>query len=370
MAEVSQRAWRIPGQKTKRLAWGYTAVVNGKRTRAYRSEWSKEDAEKALAAVQLQIEQPQAEPQQIMTFAQAVELYKQTKARKRTLHSDSVYLEDFKAAFGADTPLTQITNAKISAWRAARNVAVSPKTGRPYTAAAINRPLTTLRCLLRLALDEWQILSSIPKIRREREPQGRIRFLTEDEIVRLLDACQKSKNPELRPAVILALHTGLRRGEVFGLTWDRVELSHNVIRLELTKSGKRRVVPLNDESYAALVALQPKESGRVFRSHKIRTAFENALVTAKVEDFRWHDLRHTFASWLVMKGFSIVAVQQLLGHANITMTMKYAHLAPGHLSAAVAGLSGLTQTARVHQTSDANRTQEPVNGALLLSKSA
>jgi integrase len=369
MAEVSQRAWRIPGQRTKRLAWGFSITIDGKRTKTYRSEWTREDAERALAALQLGIAQ-EPKPTAGMTFAAAVEEYLKAKSRKRTLRQDQSYLEDFTTAFGATTPLIEITAKRVSSWRSERLSATNQRTGQPLGAAAINRPLGVLLCLLRLARDEWEVLSTIPKIRREREPQGRIRWLSEEEIVRLLDACSRSRNPELRPAVVISLHTGLRRGELFGLDWDRIDLTRGVIKLELTKTGKRREVPLNEESYAALVQLQPRESGRVFRSARIRSAFEAAVKNARIEDFHFHDLRHTFASWLVMKGKSILAVQQLLGHANIAMTMKYAHLAPGHLREAVSGLSGLTGTARVGQVAGASAGARTLNGSFSPSNSA
>src|SRR5262249_4793989 len=167
-----------------------------------------------------------------------------------------------KSAFGADTPLAAITASGISEYKANR---LATKVGwagagRSLTAAAINRPLALLRHLLRTAHEEWELLPAVPKIRFEKEPQGRLRWLTEDEIKKLLDSCSKSRNADLRPAVVVALNTGLRRSELLNLTWDRVDFSRGVIRLELTKSGKRREVPLNAESYTALVSLDPKES--------------------------------------------------------------------------------------------------------------
>jgi integrase len=182
----------------------------------------------------------------------------------------------------------------------------------------------------------------VPKIRLEREPQGRLRWLTEDEIEKLLEACGKPRNRELRTAVVLAINTGLRRSELLGLTWDRADLSRGVIRLEMTKSGKRREVPLNAESYAALVSFGPRDSGRVFRKQSLRKAYENAVGNAKLDDVNFHTLRHTFASWAVMRGVSLKELQELLGHSSLAMTMRYAHLAPERLRSAVARLEGLT----------------------------
>jgi integrase len=164
---------------------------------------------------------------------------------------------------------------------------------------------------------------------------------------------------------VLAINTGLRRGELLGLTWERVDLSRGVIRLELTKSGKRREVPLNDDSYRALVNLTPKTAGRVFSTKSLRKAYENAVVAAKVDDANFHTLRHTFASWAVMRGVSLKELQELLGHSTLTMTLRYAHLAPERLRTAVNRVQGLT-SARPTEISAQASTQEgrPAGGVL------
>jgi integrase len=110
----------------------------------------------------------------------------------------------------------------------------------------------------------------------------------------------------------------------------------------MTKSGRRREVPLNNDSYRALVSLGPRDSGRVFQTHYIKTAYNNAVKAAKLTDVNFHTLRHTFASWAVMRGVTLKELQELLGHASLTMTMRYAHLAPEHLRTAVTRLEGLT----------------------------
>jgi integrase len=126
------------------------------------------------------------------------------------------------------------------------------------------------------------------------------------------------------------------------LTWERVDLSRGVIRLEMTKSGRRREVPMNDDSYRALVGLGPKTAGRVFKTRYIQTAYSNAVEAAKLDDVNFHTLLHTFASWAVMRGVTLKELQELLGHASLAMTMRYAHLAPEHLRIAVSRLEGLT----------------------------
>src|SRR5512132_1411583 len=174
-----------------------------------------------------------------------------------------------------------------------------------------------------------------------REPEGRLRFLSEEEIARLLAACGASAHPELHAAVQLALNTGMRKGEVLGLSWDRVDFARGVILLEKTKSGRRREVPMNDAVYAVLSARTGERDGRVFSTRSVRRAFQKAVSEARLEDFRFHDLRHTAASHLVMRGASRPDARAVLGHADVKMTMRYAHLSPEHLRSAVARLDGL-----------------------------
>ena len=160
------------------------------------------------------------------------------------------------------TPLAQITAARISAWKADRLAATCAQTGRHYSPAAINRPLAALHHLLKLAHEEWEALSVVPKIRLEKEAQGRLRWLEPDEQTRLLAACRASRNPQLFNIVTVALETGLRLSELLGLTWDRVDLSRGVIRLEVTKSGKRREIPMRQVVYNVLASLPEPPSRR------------------------------------------------------------------------------------------------------------
>jgi integrase len=374
MAQVNQRLWKLPGQRTKRKAWGFTAQINGKQVRRYKAEWTQDDAEAELAKALLQIE-PQKPKGAGITLAQAADRYLVSKARKRTIEADRRQLELLKAEFGAETPLAEITARRISEYKARRLAAVR-KIGegektveRRLTAAAVNRPLALIRHLLRLAHEEWEAIDNVPRIRLEKEPQGRLRWLTEVEITRLLDAAAKSRNKELRTAVILGLNTGLRRGELLGLTWERVDLSRGVIRLELTKSGRRREVPMNGDSYQALVGLGPKAAGRVFKTRYIQTAYNNAIDAAQLDDVTFHTLRHTFASWAVMRGVTLKELQELLGHSSLAMTMRYAHLAPEHLRTAVSRLEGLTSVEPARDSAQAS-AQEPVPIVGVLQKSS
>ena len=125
--------------------------------------------------------------------------------------------------------------------------------------------------------------------------------------------------------------TGMRRGEVLGLTWERVDRARGVVLLDATKSGKRREVPLNSRADAVLARRGSKRSGLVFGTRRwdhFRRAWENAVERAKLADFHFNDLRHTFASWAVQRGASLQEVKDLLGHHSLAMTLRYGHLAP------------------------------------------
>ncbi len=357
MAKITKRIWysKSPtGQRQKRVAWGFTTQgADGKQVRRSDAAWSREDAEHALAEHRLGLGPKDDGEAASLPFGVAVQRYLQAKSRKRSIKNDERSLKLFKDYFGAETPLTQITAARISAWKAERLAAKCPQTKRHYSAAAVNRPLAALSHLLRLAHEEWEVLPVVPKIRLEKEPEGRIRWLEPDEEARLLAACRASRNLQLANIVTIALNTGLRLSELLGLAWERVDLSRGVIRLEVTKSGKRREIPMRQVVYEILASLPEPRQGRVWQQRDIRKAFENAVEAAKLENFHFHDLRHSFGSWFVMRGGSLQTLKEILGHADLKMTLRYSHLAPDHLR------SEMVKTEKVEQVQHKINT-EPV----------
>lgn len=186
------------------------------------------------------------------------------------------------------------------------------------------------------------------------EPEGRLRWITREEAERLIQASRPyARTPYLSCFIRLALNTGCRRGELLALEWERVDFARRLLFLEArhTKTKVRRTIPLNDQAMQALNELRRwhaqdcPDSPWVFTSSAgghirwLKTAFRNSCKRAGITDFRIHDLRHTCASWLVMAGVDLYVVRDLLGHASITTTERYAHLAPVKVAAAVALLN-------------------------------
>jgi integrase len=226
-------------------------------------------------------------------------------------------------------------------------------TERYRTPATVNRYLAALSHCLGVAVTEWQWIEANPmgNIRKQPEPQGRVRFLSDDERDRLLTACQASPNPHLLPVVILALSTGMRQGEILGLTWADVDFDAQRITLHETKNGERRAVHLTGKALALLRELRAKDirpgSDLVFPARRIlcngpaaiRTAWTTALKTAGITNFRFHDLRHSAASYLAMNGASLIDIAAVLGHRTLAMVKRYSHLSESHVNTVVASMN-------------------------------
>jgi len=182
------------------------------------------------------------------------------------------------------------------------------------------------------------------------EPPGRVRWLTHEDADALVAVAHTSRAEYLADFIRLALHTGMRKGEMLGLAWSRVDFSQNLIYLDTQKNGQRGSVPLNQVARQALLnrarfrAEHCPAAPHVFcnrqgqRIQDVKRPFKAACQAAGIEDFRVHDLRHTCASWLVQAGVPLLEVSQVLRHANIMMTQRYAHLAPTSARHAVARL--------------------------------
>lgn len=217
--------------------------------------------------------------------------------------------------------------------------------------ATVKRYLAALSHVFTIAMKEWGWLEHNPmeRVSKPKEPSGRVRFLSPEELDRFVSACRNSTQPDLYPAVMLALSTGARRMEVMSLRWRQVDLKRQMIVLEQTKNGERRSLPL---AGPALKAIQERSKIRrldtelVFpslsnpaRPIDLTKAFELALAESEITDFRWHDMRHTAASYLAMNGASLAEIAEVLGHKTLQMVMRYAHLSTGHVATVVSRMN-------------------------------
>ncbi len=260
-------------------------------------------------------------------------------------HQQSV-LGWWKSQLGAYT-LNQCTSALIAECRdrlLAENIGTRQQPRR-RSPATVNRYLAALSKAFSVAVREWHWLTDNPvrRVSKEREAPGRVRYLSDDERKALLRACKQSALTELHLIVLLALTTGMRRGELLGLRWPDIDLKRSLIVLQKTKNGERRSVPVLGE-VATLLRSHAKvrrlDSDLVFAGASGRpvafdAAWYAALERAGVEDFRFHDLRHTAASYLAMSGATTPEIAAVLGHKTLAMVKRYAHLSDQHTGALV-----------------------------------
>ncbi len=188
------------------------------------------------------------------------------------------------------------------------------------------------------------------KVTKPKESRGRVRFLSEDERPRLLKACKESSNPSLYPVVVLALSTGMRQGEIMRLTWDDVDLNRGRAILHETKNDERRAVAITGHALDLLKELSkvrridsnflfPSKGNNPQKAMSLRAPWEAALKKADIEDFRFHDLRHSAASYLAMNGASLAEIAEVLGHKTLQMVKRYAHLSEGHTASVVESMN-------------------------------
>jgi integrase len=201
--------------------------------------------------------------------------------------------------------------------------------------ASVNKKAQLLHHMFKKAM-AWGKVPENPAthVRPLRVNNRRLRYLSHEEIGSLLAVA----DGHLRPMNITALHTGLRRGEMFALTWQDVDFTLGVIRVLHTKNGERREIPMSHTLRDTLqqipdglaqTACSQDVPGRTGRGmSNIRGRFHRALREAGIHGFRWHDLRHSFASHLIMAGANITSVKELMGHKTLAVTLRYAHLAP------------------------------------------
>ena len=315
---------------------------------------SKKVAEMALADVQVKKAKNDflgvCDPKKILfkDFAKEYLEYSKANKAKSSYERDVTAVDKHLVTMWGDILLQRITAKDIENYKLNRIEKV--------TASTVNRELALISNMFRKAT-EWGYIKEAPVAQMKKIKTGaqHFRYLAHEEVDKLLEACQQSPNPQLYVFVVTALNTGMRLGELTALEWKDVDFKRGMIRVDNkedhhTKNYEPRTVPMNDQLIEVL-GKHPRrlDSSYVFarkggeKFRKMRTSFENAVKRAGIPHVRFHDLRHTFASHLVMGGVDIRTVQELLGHKDIRVTMRYAHLAPDHMKCAVMVLDRLRE---------------------------
>jgi len=245
--------------------------------------------------------------------------------------------------------VTNVTPSLISSekQKLLRTNTVFNKLRSPQT---VNRYLATLSGVFTTAVKEWNLLNNNPVYQVKKFPSGksRIRYLSQEELPRLLKVCEK--DPKLLLAVHLSLATGGRKSEIMNLRWEQIDFENQIVFIHGadTKNSESKVLNIRGKAYELLSECyynEPVKSGFIFLNPKtgkpkdFSKAFRNAMKEAEITNFRWHDLRHTFASYLAMSGASQPVLMKALGHKSPAMTKVYTHLANDYLGNMIEDMS-------------------------------
>ena len=262
------------------------------------------------------------------TWQEAVIRYLSEQSEKKSLVTDKFHLRWIDAHL-REKPLDEINKTTLDNLKAA-------KLKTDVSNATVNRMLSTVRKILNAAKNEWEWIDAVPSVKMLTEPKSRIRWLTQPEAAKLL-----GELPEhLKAMAQFSLVTGLRERNVTRLQWSQVDMARRCawIDADQSKSKKAIAVPLNDDAMAVLRKQIGKHETNVFtyKGNSVELAntkaWRAALVRAGISDFRWHDLRHTWASWHVQNGTPLNVLKELGGWADLTMVLRYAHLSSEHLN--------------------------------------
>lgn len=268
-------------------------------------------------------------------FNELISEYLKWAERQGGFRQKEHIIKQLSEAFG-NLPLRRFNTMLLEQYQTER----LQKGNKPAT---INRHIATLKHAFTKAVDwnmvEGETLKRVRRCKLLQENNRRLRYLSKEDCQNLINTCDS----HLIPIVITALNTGMRKGEILSLKWDNVDLRHGFILLDVTKNGERREIPINDTLRYTLQGLTRRldipyvfhDSVTGKRYQDVKRGFKSACRRAGIKDFRFHDLRHTFASHLIMAGIDLTTVKELLGHKTLAMTLRYSHLAPSHKVKAV-----------------------------------
>ncbi|TVM03454.1 MAG: integrase [Candidatus Brocadia sp. WS118] len=318
--------------------WWTSVTYKGKRSRKSLDTDDKKLAQTIEAKIRTEIVEGkyfERFSSESKTVNDMMEKFMKEHAPKVAINTQRSYLASLKhlSPYFGDAKLTAVTPKKIYDYKVLRY----SEEAKPAT---INRELAMLSKAFNLSVKQWEWVNENPvsKAPKEKENNERDRWLTDDEEKRLLE-----NSPQwLKRIIVFDLHTGLRIGELLSLQWSKTNLLRRIIIIQESKNGKPRTIPLNQIAFEILAEKSKIRNikhdlvftssvGTKIDSDNLRRAFEKALQKADIQDFHFHDLRHTFATRLAQRGIDIYKISKLLGHKDIRMTQRYAHHCPESL---------------------------------------
>ncbi|MDA2920745.1 site-specific integrase [Desulfobacterota bacterium AH_259_B03_O07] len=302
---------------------------------------NRQDAHKALSIRKAQIAEGKfeiAHTKKPILFDKFVERYLEySKANKRSWTRDVVSSKSLLKTFGGKN-LGQINSWLVEKYKVERSKEIS-RYRRLITKSSVNREIACLKHMFTKAI-EWGLITSSParNVKLFRVQPNKLRVLSNEEFQNIYNEASEF----LRPILLFALNTGMRQGEILKLRWDDINLNQEYINVRDTKNNESRNIPINETLKIIIDSLKKNSDNEYVFAYKngepvrsVKTAFYSALRRSKIDKCRFHDLRHTFATRLVMAGVDIVTVKELLGHKDISMTMRYSHPTPQHKQHAV-----------------------------------
>lgn len=338
------------GLYRRNKSWWYSIVINGKRIQASLKTENRKLAERIYAKVFTEIQEGKWFENQARrkTLKEMTERFEKEYTEQKDYYQkarDKSIFKNVSTFLGENCTLGDIEHRIGDYEHHRRSEGAKP--------ATILKELGLLRRMFNVARKQWKwkIPNPVSDIELPKVQNGRIRYLSKEEFKELVSALDVAEEKWLKPFVIIALETGLRLSNICNLMWHEVNLFSRmlIIEAEKMKNNEHMGLPLTDKAYTTLEGLQKvrsiskhvfHDSGQTLYDRKVQRAFRKALEAAKINDFHFHDLRHTFASLHVQSGTDLFVVQKLLGHRDSRMTQRYAHLSNDYLREAVRKLNG------------------------------
>lgn len=284
------------------------------------------------------------------TFAEMIDRYIEKKLPEtpKSIKQRTPQLLRWKKELGVYL-LSEITASRIVEIKE-KMLSEKVPSGKKRSPSTVVRYMAALSHVFNTAVNEWEWMDANPmrKVKRPKEPRGRVRFLSDDERARLLNSASQYTNPHIYAIIVLALSTGMRQGEILNLKWNDMNLREGYLIIHESKNDERRRIPITGHALEILKKhnnIRRIDTNFIFYGNKptspyfIRNIWTELMARAEIEDFKFHDLRHSAASYLAMNGASLAEIAEILGHKTLQMVKRYAHLSDSHTSSVVASMN-------------------------------